>query len=295
MTAASGPQSSAGTRLSHIRDKLRTAVLTPVRAMRLRYLPLLMIYYAYGALGLVTIAQGVLDQGSADLHAGRARFHRRLADAALDHQDGVRPACRFRAGLRLAAPRLCLYRREPRRHRARHSCRRRRRLDHLRRQERALRHRPASHRHRRRPARRGRRRHDHGGRRSQAPRRHPASVARSRARAWPRAGPWQACAVVRHPLGRRALGLARADLQLRDRVPARADRAGHLRHRRHPRSPRRREPAADRLAHPRRRAPVRRRRPCHRPWRSALRPGAHLPHLGDHHRADARPRRSGRR
>ena len=57
MTAASGPQSSAGTRLSHIRDKLRTAVLTPVRAMRLRYLPLLMIYFAYGALGLVTIAQ----------------------------------------------------------------------------------------------------------------------------------------------------------------------------------------------------------------------------------------------
>ena len=57
MTAASGPQSSAGTRLSHIRDKLRTAVLTPVRAMRLRYLPLLMIYYAYGALGLVTIAE----------------------------------------------------------------------------------------------------------------------------------------------------------------------------------------------------------------------------------------------
>ena len=57
MTAASGPQSSAGTRLSHTRDKLRTAVLTPVRAMRLRYLPLLMIYYAYGALGLVGIAQ----------------------------------------------------------------------------------------------------------------------------------------------------------------------------------------------------------------------------------------------
>src|SRR3990172_244934 len=57
MTAASGPQSSAGTRLSHIRDKLRTALLTPVRAMRLRYLPLLMIYFAYGALGLVTIAE----------------------------------------------------------------------------------------------------------------------------------------------------------------------------------------------------------------------------------------------
>ena len=37
--------------------KLKRAVLTPIRAMRLRYLPLLMIYYAYGALGLVAIAE----------------------------------------------------------------------------------------------------------------------------------------------------------------------------------------------------------------------------------------------
>ena len=57
MTAASDPQSSVGSRFRHVREKLRTAVLTPVRAMWLRYLPLLMIYYAYGALGLVTIAE----------------------------------------------------------------------------------------------------------------------------------------------------------------------------------------------------------------------------------------------
>jgi hypothetical protein len=37
--------------------KFKTALLTPIRAMRLRYLPLLMIYYAYGALGLVAIAE----------------------------------------------------------------------------------------------------------------------------------------------------------------------------------------------------------------------------------------------
>jgi hypothetical protein len=37
--------------------KLKVALVTPIRAMRLRYLPLLMIYYAYGALGLVAIAQ----------------------------------------------------------------------------------------------------------------------------------------------------------------------------------------------------------------------------------------------
>jgi MFS family permease len=43
--------------MAKIGEKLRVAVLTPIRAMRLRYLPLLMIYYAYGALGLVTIAQ----------------------------------------------------------------------------------------------------------------------------------------------------------------------------------------------------------------------------------------------
>jgi hypothetical protein len=38
-------------------DKLKAALVTPIRAMRLRYLPLLMIYYAYGALGLVAIAE----------------------------------------------------------------------------------------------------------------------------------------------------------------------------------------------------------------------------------------------
>ncbi len=38
-------------------DKLKGALVTPVRAMRLRYLPLLMIYFAYGALGLVAIAE----------------------------------------------------------------------------------------------------------------------------------------------------------------------------------------------------------------------------------------------
>jgi hypothetical protein len=57
MTAASGRSSSAPAGWRHVRDRLRTALLTPVRAMRLRYLPLLMIYYAYGALGLVTIAE----------------------------------------------------------------------------------------------------------------------------------------------------------------------------------------------------------------------------------------------
>ncbi len=57
MTAAPQPQSAPIRPARPVLDKLRTALLTPVRAMRLRYLPLLMIYYAYGALGLITIAE----------------------------------------------------------------------------------------------------------------------------------------------------------------------------------------------------------------------------------------------
>src|SRR5262245_8506226 len=54
MTAES--QTQSGERWPLL-DRLKTALVTPIRAMRLRYLPLLMIYYAYGALGLVGIAQ----------------------------------------------------------------------------------------------------------------------------------------------------------------------------------------------------------------------------------------------
>lgn len=37
-------------------DRLAAAVLTPVRAFRLAYLPLLMVYFAYGALGVTSVA-----------------------------------------------------------------------------------------------------------------------------------------------------------------------------------------------------------------------------------------------
>jgi hypothetical protein len=57
MTAAPQPQSAPTDSARPVLDKLRTALVTPVRAMRLRYLPLLMIYYAYGALGLINIAE----------------------------------------------------------------------------------------------------------------------------------------------------------------------------------------------------------------------------------------------
>jgi hypothetical protein len=55
MTAAS--ETSNPPEQHSLLDKLKRALLTPIRAMRLRYLPLLMIYYAYGALGLVAIAE----------------------------------------------------------------------------------------------------------------------------------------------------------------------------------------------------------------------------------------------
>jgi hypothetical protein len=54
MTAASERQSSAPDRWRLIGNRLQTALVTPIRVMRLRYLPLLMIYYAYGV--LVTLA-----------------------------------------------------------------------------------------------------------------------------------------------------------------------------------------------------------------------------------------------
>ncbi|MGE5267760.1 MAG: hypothetical protein ACM3L9_10380, partial [Deltaproteobacteria bacterium] len=41
---------------SRVRDGLTRAVLAPVRAFRLQYLPLLMIYFAYGALGIIAVA-----------------------------------------------------------------------------------------------------------------------------------------------------------------------------------------------------------------------------------------------
>src|SRR3990170_574757 len=55
MPAASPARSTEERRA--LLDKLKAALVTPIRAMRLRYLPLLMIYYAYGALGLVAIAE----------------------------------------------------------------------------------------------------------------------------------------------------------------------------------------------------------------------------------------------
>ena len=42
---------------SYLRERLATALLNPIRAFRPRYLPLLMVYFAYGALGLIAVAE----------------------------------------------------------------------------------------------------------------------------------------------------------------------------------------------------------------------------------------------
>lgn len=42
---------------SYWRQQVENALLAPIRALRLSYLPLLMVYFAYGAMGLVGVAQ----------------------------------------------------------------------------------------------------------------------------------------------------------------------------------------------------------------------------------------------
>jgi len=39
------------------RQQIESALLAPIRAMRMAYLPLLMVYFAYGATGLTAVAQ----------------------------------------------------------------------------------------------------------------------------------------------------------------------------------------------------------------------------------------------
>jgi hypothetical protein len=54
MDAAQTQKSGPG---QPVREKLEAALLAPIRAMRREYLPLLMVYFAYGALGLTAIAE----------------------------------------------------------------------------------------------------------------------------------------------------------------------------------------------------------------------------------------------
>ena len=55
MTAETAPPASVWS-WPYLKDQLAKALLNPARAMRLAYMPLLMVYFAYGALGLTAIA-----------------------------------------------------------------------------------------------------------------------------------------------------------------------------------------------------------------------------------------------
>ncbi len=46
----------------YFRAQLERALLAPIKAFRITYLPLLMVYFAYGALGLVGVAQGFFEK-----------------------------------------------------------------------------------------------------------------------------------------------------------------------------------------------------------------------------------------
>jgi hypothetical protein len=56
MTTDNSPSAGLATR-PYLWKQLEAAVLAPVRALRWSYLPLLMVYFAYGALGIISIAQ----------------------------------------------------------------------------------------------------------------------------------------------------------------------------------------------------------------------------------------------
>lgn len=53
----SATRDTAGGTWAYLKAQLKLAVLNPIQSFRLTYLPLLMVYFAYGALGLVTIAE----------------------------------------------------------------------------------------------------------------------------------------------------------------------------------------------------------------------------------------------
>lgn len=57
MSEQQSAESAAPAPRSYLRAQLEAAVLTPIRAMRWQYLPLLMIYFAYGALGITAISE----------------------------------------------------------------------------------------------------------------------------------------------------------------------------------------------------------------------------------------------
>ena len=95
------------------RQQIENALLAPIRAMRLAYLPLLMVYFAYGATGLTAVAQTFWVKRDLTYTPAELASLERMVRAAVDHQDGVRRTGRHRADARLAAALLRVRRRRP--------------------------------------------------------------------------------------------------------------------------------------------------------------------------------------
>lgn len=55
-TTTPAPMPDAGTLATRVRAALERAIIAPVTAFRIEYLPLLMVYFAYGALGIIAVA-----------------------------------------------------------------------------------------------------------------------------------------------------------------------------------------------------------------------------------------------
>ena len=202
-TAAPAVPAETSTQMAWLANLLR-----PILAFRLRYLPLVMVYFAYGALGLIDVARDMWIKERLTLSPAELAGNRRLAQPAVDRQDGVRRAGRQRSDLGLATPRLYPDRRRLHRQRIAGARRRRRRLDRLCPPGSPLSPRRAADRHRHRhPGRRRRCDVDRGRRPRRRGRQCAARGRRARrARHGPGARPPRA--VARHPRGGRTVGMA---------------------------------------------------------------------------------------
>ena len=50
-------EAASPSHVAYWKQRIERAILAPIRAMRLAYLPLLMVYFAYGAMGLTAVAE----------------------------------------------------------------------------------------------------------------------------------------------------------------------------------------------------------------------------------------------
>ena len=90
-------------RASHARFD---SILRPIRAFRLNYVPVVMVYFAYGALGLIDVTRDLWIKESLSFTPSQLAGIGVWLSAALDREDGVRRTGGHRADLRLAAQSL---------------------------------------------------------------------------------------------------------------------------------------------------------------------------------------------